>query len=493
MILRNLQLNESDRRELKSKIFASDFDHKNNNLRVTQTLTLNKISTRHENDRYDERENENDRERPRSPSQASRGGLNCDFLLGPSPSVKTSQSSFDNNINSRTSTIGEARIEELTIERCRLDLEGARVLGKALRTSNSSNSAISTLKSLKMVNLAFCNDEHDNINDNASCEILLLLLEGVAEAGKRGGCLESLEFRRIALPSSKNPILRSRFFSALARCQNLRSLKLEDCDIRSEDARDLAETLQSLSGKGKLESLDVSRNHIDGAGLKDLLTRGLSTTGDYHESRSCHSLKRLVLSHNPIADDGAVHLSKFFSRRSTTAPTTMIRRSRARIESLQLVDCDLWSPGCASLAKGLRDFDTLSELVVGGEWEYPHHIEAVAESLQTNVVLKHLRVVSEYQAGGNYDFDYEECGDGGFEPQTVRSFKKAIEHYLALNRAHRKISIDEDLSFNLWPLILGEATAKNHNHKFKAAAAIQPDLWYHLLRRRPELVATDWT
>jgi len=436
MILRNLQLNESDRRELKTKIFASD--HKN----LRSSLTLNKISTCHEEDN----ERENSGENARSPSPTGRGGLNCDFLLGPS---------VNSNQHNSNCTTGEARIEELTIERCRLDLEGARVLRKALCTSSS---AISTLKSLKMINLAFWDE------DNDACDIFLPLLEGIAEAGKRGGCLESLEFRRIAMPSSK--VLRSRFFSALGQCKNLQCLRLADCDIRSEDVYELAGTIRKLSHT--LESLDLSRNHIDGTGLEILLKNGLAG----HER-----LKRLVLSENPIGDDGAVHLSGFFSKQSRPTTTTSI-------ESLQLVDCDLWSPGCISLAKGLQDFDTLSELVIGGELE--HHLEAVANSLKTNVVLKHLLVVSPICC--NYD-----CDD--FDTDEAKATMETIEYYLALNRAHRKISIDDRLSFKLWPTILADETTREKTkcgpHKGVGSKDFRADVWYHLLQRRPELVASN--
>ena len=424
MILRNLQLNESDRRELKTKIFASD----QKNLR--SKLTLNKISTC--NQESEDRENYGHNCQP-LPRTTTTSGLNCDFLLGPSV------------------TIGEARIEELTIERCRLDLEGARVLGKALGTSSSNRSAISTLKSFKMINVSFCDEYKD------ACEVLLPLLDGMCEAGKRGGCLEYLEFRRIAIPPCK--ALRSRFFSALRHCKNLKSLKLVDCDLRLEDICELAETIQSLSDS--LESLDLSRNQIDGTSLQIILENALSG----HKS-----LKRLVLSHNPIGDDGAIHLSNFLSRRSMLATT--------RIESLQLIDCDFWSPGCASLASSLKDFSSLKELIVGGEWD--NHLGVVANSLKTNVVLEHLLVVS------------QACEESDLEAHH-QSTMETIEYFLALNRGHRKISIDEKISFKLWPMILAGKTKRslasrhgwNDNAKrndFKA------DLWYHLLQRRPELV-----
>jgi len=434
MILRNLQLSENDRRELKTSIFAR---HSNN---TRSSLTLNKVSTCQQVDE----ERDFSAEMPQFPSHVRSGGLNCDFLLGPTTNNK--QNTDDN-------TIGEARIEELTIERCRLDHEGSRVLGEALRGGSSNISAISTIKSLKMVNLAFCDEDYD------TCEILLPILEGIAEAGKRGDCLESLEFRRIHMPFSKT--LRSRFFSALRECKNLRSLRLADCDIRSEDVYELAETLRSLSNS--LEFLDLSRNHIDGSGLKILLKNGLAD----HEC-----LKRLILSHNPIGDDGAVHISEFFSNGSRPTMTT-------RIESLHLIDCDLWSPGCSSLANAIQDFDTLTELVVEGEWD--HHLEAVAHSLKTNVVLKHLLIVSQV------------CQESGFD--SYESSMETIEYYLALNRAHRKISNDEHLSFKLWPTILGvkkrDTAASRRGFQRGGRKDFPADIWYHLLRRRPELVASN--
>lgn len=479
MILRNLQLNEKDRFELKTKIFASD----RQNCAQPSSLTLNKISTCH--DECPEKTRDSHGE----------SGLNCDFLLG-------TNTNGDNDSNS--SSIGEARIEELTIERCRLDLEGARVLGKALRTSNSNNSAISTLKSLKMVNLSFWDE------DNDVCEILHHLFEGIAKAGKRGGCLESLEFRNIAMPSSK--ALRSRFFSALRNCQNLSSLKLADCDMQSEDIYELAGVVKDLSNT--LESLDLSRNDIDGSGLEVLLKHGLAG----HKS-----MKRLIISHNPIGDDGAIHLSRFLAKQqnqnnkhkqrsnNTNAKsnnpgvTTTNNTCSMGIESLQLVDCDLWSPGCARLARTLKDVDTLSELVVGSEWE--QHLETVANSLKTNVALKHLHIA----------FDDDDVDDDDEEPQphhdqnknasssslSSLSAMERIEYYLALNRGHRKISIAENLSFKLWPMILAEktltksttqttsgTTAANTTTRqnFRHKNDFRVDVWYQLLRRRPELV-----
>ena len=250
---------------------------------------------------------------------------------------------------------------------------------------------------------------------------------------------------------------------------NLKTLRFVDCDIRTEDVSALANTVRSLSNS--LESLDLSRNHIDGTGLDILIRNGL----DGHKR-----LKRLVLSHNPIGDDGTVHLSQFFSRSSSTSSLS----STTKIDSLWLVDCDVWSLGCNAFATGLQRFDTLKELVVDGEWE--NHIDAIVESLRTNVVLRQYIVIS--HAYVDYDCYH-------------RRYWKNIEYYLALNRAHRRISIDQpNLSFKLWPAVLqkscrgntgigiGSANNNNNNNNNNNHNA---DIWYHLLQRRPELVASE--
>ncbi|VEU44764.1 unnamed protein product [Pseudo-nitzschia multistriata] len=448
MILRNLQLNGKDRRELHGKLFhgADRGAH--------ASLTLSNISTSFDDD--DETDDAAcGRHRSKSPGA---GSLNCDFLMETDP---------------ERDSIGESRIEELTIERCRLDLEGARVLGKALE---SSCSAVSGLRSLKMDGVVF-SDGGCSLNESG---LLLPILEGIASA--RGGSPEAIELRRVPLPAA--PELRRRFFAALGRCKNLRSLRLVNCDVRTEDAPGLAEAIASLSDT--LKSLDLSRNDVDGSGLKTLLEEGLRGHG---------SLERLILSHNPIGDDGAIHLSRFFSRASnhstaraaaTATTTDSNEHARTRISSLWLVDCDTWSAGCSALSEGLRDFDTLSELVVDGEWD--NHLGAVLESLRTNVVLKQLWIVST---------DHPCCGDDSGSDDEAPDherilLREQIDYYLALNRAHRRVSVEPGLSFRLWPTVLagppggGEGPPRGTPSK---AAAANANLWYHLLQRRPELVA----
>jgi len=147
----------------------------------------------------------------------------------------------------------------------------------------------------------------------------------------------------------------------------------------------------------------------------------------------------------------------------------------------------MWSPGCIALAKGLQDFDTLTELVAGGELE--NHLEEIAHSLKTNVVLKHLLMAS------------PTCRFCDELDPAEQATVEMMNYYLALNRAHRKISIDEGLSFKLWPMILADknttttATKRrgfsNNSSSGSSGKDLQADVWYHLLRRRPELVDSN--
>lgn len=517
MLLRNQQLNGAARREFREKLF-------DDSATVLAALTLSNVFTTNDEDDIDIDTGKGSQPSSIIASRTTRrSSLRCDFLL---------RSGTDATTNNTSST-GESRIEQLTIERCRLDLEGARVLGKALRCANNNHSAISSLRSLIISKLTFVVDDenastrttttrrnNDDDDDECECEceceydsIFLPILQGIAEAGQRkGSCLESIEFRNMSMP--KSPAVRRRFYSALGKCANLKSLRLINCGIQTKDAPALRKAVGALSDT--LVSLNLSKNDICGSGLGVLLSNG-NRCGDGNEfgneckcKHKCsglnghNSLRRLVLSHNPIGDDGAIHLARFFSRtpartpskttisttRSTTATTTA---TTTRIESLCLVDCDVWSAGCSALSKGLKDFDTLSELVVDGEWENTNHLEEVVESLRTNVVLKQLRLVSNNIVYPWYENTEDCCG--GSDRRHQRRCRDRIDYYLALNRSHRRISIDPGLSFRLWPTVLARAKKTNRERDDDSERHKQhlndADIWYHLLQRRPELVAAS--
>jgi len=501
MMLRNVELTESKCRELKKKLISD---------RTIKSLTLYNV----------------------------RGILNCDFLLNKDgdccddcddSSVADGDSTDTTGVidtkeerEETTTTITTTGIEELTIERCHLDIKGCQALGRVLRSCSSLK-----LKSFKMKNV------HIPFDD--SC--LIPLIEGMNEAGTVG-CLESINFERVVIGNNKNNSNKKknglcRFFSTFGNCTNLRHLRLADCSIQSKDISELAtNTIQKLIVQVSFESLDLSRNNIDGSGVDLLLRMGFQQQGNGNNNginnNNYSVLKRLLLSHNPVGDDGAVYISRFFSSNFNSNT----KSNNTRIESLALVDCDIWSKGCKAISKELKYFDTLQELHIvdanqdhddegGGEWE--NHLETILESLKsTNVVLQHFYSSSSSSSSSS---QHHHCRQNQInDNNTVDQQWKEIDYYLQLNRAKlRRLSKEPNrYPFALYPTVLKETktnkkekqkddksncvnsskacaaatttttTGKENNINTPTATAtstINADVWFDLLRRRPELVS----
>lgn len=489
MMLRNVELTESKCKEIKKKLLSDQ---------TITSLTFYNV----------------------------RGSLNCDFLLN-NDNDEDDEFDVDNdncyddcdsNITQEvreeaTSTATATGIEELTIERCHLDTKGCQALGRVLRNCSSS-----TLKLFKLKNV--------HIPDTDSC--LIPLIEGINAAGINGGCLKSINFERVVIGSGgsnkKNGLCR--FFAAIGNCTNLRHLRLVDCSLQSnDDISELAtQTIQKLlqnnnsgnnSGNSKqFESLDLSRNNIDGSGVDLLLRMGFQQQQQGNNNNNNNSFKRLVLSHNPVGDDGAIHISRFFSSHYSNTKTT-----KTRIEALSLVDCDIWSEGCEAISNELKYFDTLQELHIidghnddddddGGEWE--HHLPTILESIKsTNVVLQHF-YTSNNSVSQQHHYHHQ-INDNDNNGTVIEQQWKEIDYYLQLNRAKlRRLSKEPNVyPFALYPVVVVEDTKMKNNSKDRAATTerknnnntstttaavttattINADVWFDLLRRRPELVS----
>jgi hypothetical protein len=377
MILRNLTMTSKSRYELE-KVLSSSQD--------LRSLTLYNVSSCcDEDDRcnYDLADDQRGNE-PDSSSPVSKQCLNVDFLCG------------------------GTSLQELTIERCRMDVNGSGVFAQALRSCSA------TLKSLKIIDLTLNNDCDD-------------LWKAIANVDKT---LEAIEFRQVHMEAS----IQIHLLQALRYCPNIRTLHLEECGIQTEQVPHLAQLLQSLPN---LISLNVCRNNIDGTGLGILVRQGLH----YHPS-----LRKLTLSHNPLGDDGACHLSDLLSSPDSTS----------KIEWLSLIDCDIWGPGCETLAQGLAGFGTLKELIVDGEWE--EHFDTTIKSLKRNMILTRLWVPGAPVLQHNNDPKW-----------------KQVDYYLHLNRCKRRLLLERNLPLAQWPDVLVEGKA-------------DADLFFYLLRQRPELV-----
>ncbi len=213
---------------------------------------------------------------------------------------------------------------------------------------------------------------------------------------------------------------------------SLISLSLQNCGIGSSLAKDLDHMLANHSS---LETLDLSSNNIRGETISLLAKSGLEKN---------ISLKKLLLSQNPIGDKGAESLVELL----VSNPT---------IQYLSLVDCEIWGSGCLCLATGLARMTGLKDLLVDGEME--DYANEVLQSLASNMTLRYL-----WTDRSAYLFHKD---------RTWR----LVEFYLRLNRAKRRMLVEPGVPISLWPLVL-EGISGN------------PHLTYHILRQKPEIMAT---
>lgn len=379
MILRNLTLSPQSRNDLK-KVLQSNSD--------IQSLTLYNISS--SNTSVDDDDNDG----LASTSSCSSDGLNCDFLV----------------------SSGESMIQDLTIDRCRLDLQTATVLRDGLFAYKKN------LKHLKL----------SNMNLSMDC---MIIADGIANTAE----LESLELNRVRMDSC----VFSRLIQALTGGSSppLKKLRLDGCGLDNEHVSGLAELVAHLE---YLTELNLGGNDLDSNCLDILIRDGLS---------SHRSLTHLVLDSNPIGDEGAIHLSNYLTS------------SQSKLQSLSIVDCDIWSSGCRVLAERLLHFVSLKTFIVDGEWD--DHLEAISTSMKSNMVLTSFWIPSYpiLLLQGN--------------PHVIQ-----INYYLILNRGRRRALIEPHLLLGLWSHILDSTTRRTNQRSATESV-------YHLLRHQPGVIQSS--
>merc|ERR1711865_720338 len=240
----------------------------------------------------------------------------------------------------------------------------------------------------------------------------------------------------------------------------------------------------TTTNKKNLTMLDLSRNNIDGNGIHRLLVQLQQQKQPPHEqhpllsssstalssSTTTSSLQRLVLSHNPLGNDGVDSIAQYLQQRIASA-----------LVSLHLVDCDIWSPGYTNLlTTGLlrRRGSHLQELIVDNQEElelHPQLLDTLVQGLQTgaNVTLQQFVVLGRRSSDGSssssnstgssdYYSDFESDSDdihtrnrqhrGSHRQRLLQQQWETIDYYLQLNRGKlRRLSMDETFSFTLWP------------------------------------------
>lgn len=219
-------------------------------------------------------------------------------------------------------------------------------------------------------------------------------------------------------------------FHGLARTTSLNSIRLQNCGIGSSVAKELD---YLLTRNSSLETLDLSSNNIRGDLISLLVKSGLANNV---------TLQQLVLSQNPIGDNGAHSLVELL----VSNPT---------IQQLSLVDCEIWGPGCRAIATGLARMKGLKSLFVDGDME--EYANEVLQSLESNMTLRYL-----WTDRSAYLF---------YKDRKWR----LVEFFLRLNRGKRRMLVEPGVPISLWSIVL-EGISGN------------PHLTYHILRQKPELM-----
>jgi Ran GTPase-activating protein (RanGAP) involved in mRNA processing and transport len=296
------------------------------------------------------------------------------------------------------------KIQELRIDNCMLSPERCADLGTLIRSSQS----------LKLLNLS-------NLNIGKAATEIAKALESNC------GSLCHLEISDSRMDSESI----SSLLKSLQRNTTLISLRLNRSGLGHKNAADLADLLATNK---HLKALSLCDNSLNGASIRIMAEKGL---------RHNKTLQTLFLSHNPIGDEGAIYLTEFLIENTV-------------LQSLVLVDCEIWSRGCKYLAQGLAKMRGLRQLTVDGD-ELEDQVEHVLESVKTNMSLVNLltdRMHILIQT--NYHW-------------------KEVAFYLRLNRAKRRVLIEKNMSLSLLPRVLEESTQ-------------DPDALFYLIHHMPQLV-----
>ena len=295
-------------------------------------------------------------------------------------------------------------IQELRIDNCKLSLERCADLGTLIRTS----------RSLKLLNLS-------NLNLGKAATKIALALESNC------GSLCHLEMSDTQMDSESI----SSLLNSIQRNTTLISLRLNRSGIGPKNASDLAGLLATNK---HLKALSLCDNSLNGASIRIMAEEGL---------RHNDTLQTLFLSHNPIGDEGAIYLTDFLMENTV-------------LQSLVLVDCEIWRQGCSYLAQGLAKMRGLRQLTVDGD-ELEDQVEYVLESVKMNMSLVNLLTDRMH-----------------ILIQTNDQWKE-VAFYLRLNRAKRRVLIEKHMPLSLLPRVLEESTQ-------------DPDALFYLIQHMPQLV-----
>ena len=304
-------------------------------------------------------------------------------------------------------------IEELVVENCTMNQEEMNELAQMIHHSKS-------LTKLKLLNVS--------ISDTVTTT-------------KVSKALNTSTSNITHLDLSQTKLGKERFIEMLTSLQSnstLESLILDDCEMHVEYAAHIATLLRNNSS---MKELSLNGNTFDSESIRVIVQDGL---------RSNSSVTTLSLNGNPIGDNGAIHLANLLCDQSTVS----------NIQSLSIIDCEIWTRGYHEIALGIATMNRLQELMVDGT-EMEEHSQTLLKSIKQNMVLRKLVMAQ----SNVYMLEHDEDGDTTW---------KQIFWYLNLNRiGRRQILQKQNISAKLWSHVLQCST----NH---------PDYLFYMLQHKPE-------
>ncbi|KAL3938599.1 MAG: hypothetical protein SGBAC_006516 [Bacillariaceae sp.] len=298
-----------------------------------------------------------------------------------------------------------AGIKELSITRCHINHDFATSVGQCIRSGRMSI--------LRLLDLTLEKESAHGIMDAIPY-----------------GSLSHIELRDARIDTSTV----AQTLQRLSSNHHLERLHLDHCGIDDEHVPALSAILAFPSSS--LKTLSLKMNDLNGDCIRKLRSNGLQHN---------HKLNRLILSYNPIGDNGAIQLSDLLV-------------SNTSLKSLSMTECDVWDDGCKYFISKLSQMEGLKQLIVDSEWE--SHPALLLEAMTQNFTLNQLWTTHSAMLMKG-DTQWQQIG-----------------LLLRLNTAKRRILVESAVPNAVWPTVLEQSKAD--------ASSL-----FHLLRHQPSVMNGD--
>ena len=304
-------------------------------------------------------------------------------------------------------------IQELVIEKCSMNQQELDRLGQMICRSKS-------LKTVKLIHVSLAEG------------VVTTNIDAIANALKSSStCITELDLSQTKLGLDNL----TKLLNGLQCNTTLETLILDDCDV--EDEHYATSIANFLSQNNNLKELSLNENCLIGDSIRIIVQNGL-----IHNS----SLRTLSLNDNPVGDDGAIYL------------TDMLRQSNnsSKLQSLSIMNCEIWERGYQALAQGIATMETLQELMVEGP-ELEEHASELLVSMKQNMTLRNL--VMAHSIPYRLEQDDETWNQ--------------IFWYIQLNRIKRLLLQKQNTPMGLWPKVL-------------EYSRYEPKFMFYMLQQKPE-------